>query len=171
MMPFLPPAEKPVTVNSEWTVLLLSLFRVLADQEGFIRMSHVFPPSGAYCNLVCLLEAAGSGRKRMHVGRKYSALATELLFCNFHFRERDRRESCHSSPPSLFQVQLRSPNSTFPSSQGLSHRQLRRNPTLSSKHRLHIQLETTDTHHSTKYNPNYPSNICASDSETSGMGT
>lgn len=135
MMPFLPPAEKTVTVNSEWTVLLLSLFRV---RKGFIRMSHVFPPSGAYCNLICLLEAAGSGRKRMHVGRKYSALATELLFCNFHFRERDRRESCHSPPPNLLQVQLRSPNSTFPSSQGLSHRQLKRNSTLNSKHRLRI---------------------------------
>lgn len=90
MMPFLPPAEEPVTVNTEQTVLLFShssecwLFK-----KGFIRMAHVFPLSGAYCNLVCLLEAAGSGRKRMHVGRKYSALATELLVCNFHFRERD----------------------------------------------------------------------------------
>lgn len=60
-------------------------------------MTHLFPLSGAYSNSAWLLEVIGRGRKkRMHVGRKYSALATAQRLCNLHFRSRDwkRHHTC-----------------------------------------------------------------------------
>lgn len=87
LMLILLPAEEPVNVQTAHHVTSLpsshssecQLFR-----KGSAQVPHVFPLPGACCNLVWLLEVAGRGRKkkRMHVGRKYSALAMELLLCN-----------------------------------------------------------------------------------------
>lgn len=64
-------------------------------EKNFTWMAHIFPlKTGAYSNSAWLLEVAGRGRKkRMHVGRKYSALATVQRLCNLHFRSRTERDT------------------------------------------------------------------------------